>query len=185
MFIATWNAKGPLLVLLWVPKQPRQTGQTSGYAEIVSVMIEPDLTVPLFSERPPVSITVWHRAVCLIFGPVVRLWRRRRRRTAEGRLKQLVAKASSAKTRKELEGVLGNPNYALSGSGCEAPDKNGRMILADRVEVYCVSDCVIDLWFSNDKICEIMGCVPFTAWDVASGIIASEDVQRSYEATAP
>ena len=100
-----------------------------------------------------------------VFSPFVRRWRIPARARAESRLHHLMNGLRQCETRDELERLLGKPKYALQGdlflSGSFVPD---------RAETYEKDGCLIDLLFENDHLHSASGCVPYTAWDLTSGL---------------
>ncbi len=76
-----------------------------------------------------------------------------------------MAVAGKCQTRNELEQVLGKPKYVLKGDGfCIGS------FVPDRVESYQKRGCVIELWFKGERFHSDSGFVPYTAWDIASGL---------------
>lgn len=69
-------------------------------------------------------------------------------------------------TRAELEELLGPPRYALKGSLYRLSNGDGSALLVERVEIYQKHGCNIEIAFAEDRLCAVIGCVPWTVCEI-------------------
>jgi hypothetical protein len=114
-------------------------------------------------------------------GPLVRVWRRRARSRAERELSRLVQVAGTCQTRADLERALGAPQYAFLGNlfrraALHFPgdpsqgSPSEEFFIPDLVESYAKGNCVVELWFREQRVAAVTGFVQWSVWDLASGL---------------
>lgn len=126
--------------------------------------------IPQLEHRPPLAVSVLKRLAIKVAAPWLRPLNARRHRARQRDLEQIFADVIHCRSRDDLEAVLGQPAYAMSGHLFTISDASGKSRHPDRVEVYLVSGCTIDvLFFSEDGRFEVHGCPSPTAADVVLG----------------
>jgi hypothetical protein len=83
-----------------------------------------------------------------------------------GKLAELLPLVNECSSRDELEALLGLPQYALDGHRYEITDDKGTIRQPDRVEVYEVHGCTIDVAFFGQAGIKAFGGPTPTAADV-------------------
>jgi hypothetical protein len=125
-------------------------------------MVEPKDGLILLSERAALRPAGWVRLCCRLAGPIVRRWLKHREKRLERVLTELMQNVERCQTRGALEGVLGPPEYGMTGAGFS--DGRGQ---PDLVESYARSGCRIELWFRGGRQCATTGFVDWTPWKIA------------------
>lgn len=101
----------------------------------------------------------------LMFHPIVCIWFVFRQRKMEALVNLKLDQMARCRGREELERLLGEPRYAVSGERCGQP--GGTPQSPDLIECYESEGCCIDLWFKDDRLADVSGFVKPTVWDVA------------------
>ena len=131
-------------------------------------MIAPRPNQKLLTERPSPNIPTWMRLV----APAVSLLRRKSRDDTDlnRELQSLLSTVTNCADRKELEHLLGLPDYVMSGElhGQTTPD--GAEQRPDLVECYSLGRLNVELWFRDNKLWQTIGFLMPTTWDFVCGI---------------
>lgn len=126
--------------------------------------------VPQLVHRPPLAVSVVKELAIRAAAPLFRRLNTARHRTRERDLQELLTKAAHCRSRNELEAVLGQPAYSLSGHDFTITEANGKSHHPDHVEVYLVSGCTIDvLFFPAEGRFEMHGFPSPTSTDIVLG----------------
>ncbi len=127
----------------------------------------PDRRLPVRSGRPPLQFPGLRlvRLCVLVFRPIVCLWLIFRQRRMEALVNAKLDAMETCRGREELQQVIGEPVYAVSGETCGAVLGDGTQQPPDLIECYESEGCCIDLWFKNDRLVNVSGFVKPTVWD--------------------
>ena len=127
----------------------------------------PDRRLSVRSGRPELELKGLRlvRLCVLVFRPIVCLWIYLRQRKMEALVNAKLEQMERCRGRGELEQVLGEPVYAVSGESCGAVLGDGTERSPDLIECYESDGCCIDLWFKDDRLVDVSGFVKPTVWD--------------------
>jgi hypothetical protein len=122
-------------------------------------------------DEPPLTREVSFWPGIGIAARLLKRWRASQRGKKEARLSELLSAPSRCRTRAELETLLGQPKYALTGN-CGGTSRQGEAIEhPDRIEVYEVDNCTIQLWFFlEERRVMALGSVSATSMDLWEAI---------------
>jgi hypothetical protein len=131
-------------------------------------MVEPDRSLPLLKERPPLGWSLLSRVAarlaCRFAETQLRQWVQDRRARNEALLGKLLPRVMSCVDRTELKSIVGKPRYAMEGRHF-ATIMNGERRSPDRVEHYTCQACWVDLWFVGDRLDSASGAVALNPWE--------------------
>jgi len=129
----------------------------------------PDRRLPIRDGRPALEFDrLWLARLCvLLFRPIVCPWLLLRQRRLEALVNAKLDEMERCRGREELEQVIGEPVYAVSGETCGAVLDEGTQESPDLIECYESEGCCIDLWFKDDRLVNVSGFVKPTVWDAA------------------
>lgn len=127
----------------------------------------PDRRLSVRSGRPALELKGLRlvRLCVLVFRPIVCLWIYLRQRKMEALVNAKLEQMERCRGRQELEQVLGEPVYAVSGESCGAVLDDGTQESPDLIECYESEGCCVDLWFKDDQLVDVSGFVKPTVWD--------------------
>ena len=111
-------------------------------------MISPDTTVPLLQE--PMAIPQEHHGSRRFTSAIQRVISKLTLESRLARLQSLVQLLDACNDRSEFTGLVGRPLYALPGIGFSKYRDDGTKIVPDRVEMFELGWCQIQLWFLPD-----------------------------------
>ena len=77
----------------------------------------------------------------------------------EAELQALLENVSRCRTRAEIDGLLGRPDYAINGRLFESQGVNGETQNPDVVECYSKGKLAVELWFRDGSLWVIIGYV--------------------------
>ena len=129
----------------------------------------PDRRLAVRDGRPALEFNrLWLARLCvLLFRPFVCPWLLLRQRKLEALVNAKLDEMERCRGREELQQVIGEPVYAVSGESCGAVLDDGTEESPDLIECYESDGCCIDLWFKDDRLVNVSGFVKPTVWDVA------------------
>jgi hypothetical protein len=127
----------------------------------------PDCRIPILNGRPPLKWKgLWLARLCVVlFRPIVVLLLIPRQRIMEARVNAKLDEMLHYRGREELERLLGEPVYAVSGMASGAVLDDATQDRPDLIECYESDGCCIDLWFKDDRMVDVSGFVKPTVWD--------------------
>ena len=127
-------------------------------------MIRPKPGLKVLEERPPVSTHGGKERLIPWLLRMVGWWWRWKRTRALKRSKELIAAASNATDRAQLEGMLGEPRYAIDGEAYRQTGAEGSPYVPQVGEVYERGTCVIEVWFVNQALARVTGFLSPSSW---------------------
>ncbi len=139
-------------------------------------MISPAFDLPRLEFRPSLIIPSRLQRLCAyMVAPLRRLmcgWQWRRKVHNSVRIRESIQRCVS---RRELDAVLGRPQYSLNGTsfGYWSPDGTG--LIPDIVEVYRRHGCDIDIWFKDGEMVSFMVLPAVSWWDLTSDRVVVDD----------
>lgn len=130
-------------------------------------MIAPLPNQSLLDERPRPKIPIWMQMV----APLAAILRSSPRNDSalEAALRNLLSEVNRRDNRTQLDGLLGTPNYVLSGELFGQAAIGSAPTCPDLVECYSRGRLHVELWFRDGQVCQVVGFLMPTTWELLSG----------------